>query len=174
MSSRQYFVLLLILWANLPLAKPVGADEIGRLFSTPAERARLDNLRKGIIKHITQEETAEKPIGMLTPLHEPVTFNGVVRSSTGKEIIWINGNHTGKNRGQSGIHIHKKPDDSYGVTVKGYGESAQMKPGQMWIPGTGQVLEGVSTTARLGVSKKENEGFGTADQETMPETDGGA
>jgi len=173
MTSRQYFAVLLILWANFPLAKQVGADEIGRLFSTPAERARLDNLRKGIIKHIAQEETSEKPVGILTPLHEPVTFNGVVRSSAGKEIIWINGDQTEKYKGQSSIQIHKKPDDSYEVMVKGYGESAQMKPGQIWIPGTGQVLEGVSTTARPGVSPKERRSSGV-DQETMPETGGGA
>ena len=58
-----------------------GAVEIGTLFHTPEERARLDRLRRG-----EPPESAPVPGATRTPL-----VTGYVRRSDGRNTVWVDG-----------------------------------------------------------------------------------
>jgi hypothetical protein len=59
------------------------ADELGTLFYTPEERARLDKLRRG-----ESVEQAANPGG----IGAPRVLTGFVQRSDGRTTVWIDGN----------------------------------------------------------------------------------
>jgi hypothetical protein len=65
--------LALVLAWSLPAA---AADDLGRLFFSPAERKELDRLKTN--------PTADRQSAR-------VTVNGVVKSSSGRSVVWVNG-----------------------------------------------------------------------------------
>lgn len=66
----------------LAAAGPLPAAELGTLFHTPEERARLDRLRRG-----------EPPESVAGPAREPRTpaVTGYVRRSDGRNTVWVDG-----------------------------------------------------------------------------------
>ena len=74
MSRSRLLALALLALA----AAPATATEIGKLFHTPEERARLDRLRRG--------ET-DAPALVEGKAH----VTGFVRRSDGRNTVWING-----------------------------------------------------------------------------------
>jgi hypothetical protein len=65
----------------LALAAPAGADELGTLFHTAEERARLDRMRRG--------ETLER---VVTPGRtDAPEVTGFVKRSDGRNTVWIDG-----------------------------------------------------------------------------------
>lgn len=75
-------VLLLVLAAAL---EAVAADELGTLFTTPEERARLDKLRRGEPSAAARAATDPMP-----SRHKPA-LTGYVQRSDGRATIWIDG-----------------------------------------------------------------------------------
>lgn len=71
--------ILFVLAALAPLAQ--AAETIGRIFYTPEQRTQLDSLRKqrAIVSQARDE-----------PAPETVTYNGIVRRSDGKTVVWMN------------------------------------------------------------------------------------
>ena len=65
------------------LACAAHAAELGTLFTTPEERARLDRLRKG------EPDTAGTGAAV-EPQREPV-ITGYVKRSDGRNTVWIDG-----------------------------------------------------------------------------------
>ena len=68
--------------AVLALAAPcAGAVELGTLFTSPEERARLDRLRRG------------EPEAQAQATHRPSTpsLTGFVKRSDGRNTVWIDG-----------------------------------------------------------------------------------
>jgi hypothetical protein len=61
----------------------LGAEDIGTLFTTPEERARLDRLRRG------ESTAAALPDGRAAR-HKP-TLTGYVQRSDGRNTVWIDG-----------------------------------------------------------------------------------
>ncbi len=61
--------------ASSPLPA-TAADGLGRLFFSPAERKQLDQLKAS---PATERQAAR------------VTVNGIVRSSSGRSVVWVNG-----------------------------------------------------------------------------------
>jgi hypothetical protein len=57
-----------------------GADALGTLFTTPEERAHLDQLRRG-------DPVSAAPMGSA---HEP-RITGFVKRSDGRSTVWIDG-----------------------------------------------------------------------------------
>ena len=60
-------------------ASAFAAADLGVLFHTPQERARLDKLRRG---------EATEPVAAIPRKHE---VTGYVRRSDGRNTVWING-----------------------------------------------------------------------------------
>jgi len=69
-------IALLILLAQ---CAPCGAQELGRLFFSPAERDALDARRR------------EKPGGAPAAAQAPVRSDGYVLRSGGRPTVWVNG-----------------------------------------------------------------------------------
>lgn len=76
------------------------ADDLGRLFFTPSERAALDAARAAAAENppptpaITPAEMAALPepnTAAPTPPTAPVTLNGFVKRSRGPSTVWLNG-----------------------------------------------------------------------------------
>ncbi|MBI5041505.1 MAG: hypothetical protein HZB57_10030 [Gammaproteobacteria bacterium] len=65
------------------LVGSVRADDLGRLFTSTAERARIDTLRSG--KQLQQDDATSIPSG------DRVVVNGTLRGSDGKRLVWLNG-----------------------------------------------------------------------------------
>jgi hypothetical protein len=102
------------------------ADDLGRLFFTPQERRQLDQLRLAP----AAEQTASR-----------VTVNGVVQSSTGRSVVWVNGApHVPASQGGSGVVLSAGNGTATVATEPGkpplrikVGETATFLPG----PGPG-------------------------------------
>jgi hypothetical protein len=75
--------LLVSLIAGLASSTGVGAQELGRLFFTPEQRAALDARRKARVP--------DKPAAA-TPQSEPITrVQGAVQRGGGRSTVWVNG-----------------------------------------------------------------------------------
>lgn len=61
-----------------------GATELGALFYTPEERARLDKLRRG--------EPLEPRAAVPGAMRSPQALTGFVQRSDGRTTVWIDGN----------------------------------------------------------------------------------
>ena len=74
---------LLLLAAALLVAGHAAAQELGRLFFTPEQRAALDVRRKARVP--------DKPAAV-PQAESPITrINGAVQRSGGKSTVWVNG-----------------------------------------------------------------------------------
>lgn len=69
-----------VLALALLTAAPLPAQELGRLFFSPERRAALDRARQFNLQ--TQHQVAEGTT---------LSVNGVVRRSSGKRTVWVNG-----------------------------------------------------------------------------------
>lgn len=83
MNTPRCLTALLGLMLGTLLAGPAPADDLGRLFTSAAERARIDTARAGT--QSTQNDTANVSGG------ERVVINGTLRGSDGKRLVWVNG-----------------------------------------------------------------------------------
>ena len=110
------------------------AQSLGRLFTTPEERANLDEIRHdpdfGKIEQIEVVRVVDEPDGPVVP---HVTINGVVFRSSGINASWINGLSVSSDTTREGIRIETRQLQG-GGTVKlalpGGLETIQIKPGQ--------------------------------------------
>jgi hypothetical protein len=116
------------------------AQPIGRLFFTPAERAQLDNARAQ--KRVPQPAAAAQPVDT-RPETQVVTYNGIVRRSDGKSILWLNNKPGDEKEALSGLAITGRVRADGGVTlqVPGSGSSVDLKVGQRAELQTGKVSE---------------------------------
>ena len=102
------------------------AEQMGRLFHTPEQRALLDNARKTTPVNTGGEtETANVP---------NVTLKGIVTRSDGKRTVWMN-NHLEHSVMQKGVQERNQ------TQVQLPGGEIKLKVGQRIDPTTGQVIE---------------------------------
>ena len=119
---------------SLMLAFTLGtaqADSLGRLFTTPQERASLDS-KSGVkfSNRTTDSDAASRRI----------IFNGTVISSTGKHSFWINGaKHENKNPEQPRIHLTRSRQIQMS-TPSGV-VNTTIKPGQVLDLDNGRITE---------------------------------
>ena len=74
-------------WA---VAGSVRADELGTLFFSPEERARLDQQRRGELAPPKPAAAATERGRPAAPARPPV-LTGYVQRSDGRDTVWING-----------------------------------------------------------------------------------
>ncbi|MDX1916174.1 MAG: hypothetical protein SFU55_11370 [Methylophilus sp.] len=135
-------VLFLIL-----MSLPSVADEsLGRLFSTPMERATLDRVRQTKKEIVPQKIEAPNPSIEQAPLALPdaVAVQGYVKRTDGKKsTIWIN--HEALQEGDSNhdVVVGKLPTNANRVPVKikANGKQFALKAGQVYDPETNKVKE---------------------------------
>jgi hypothetical protein len=81
-AARNSVALAMLVLA-LFVGRAMAADELGTLFTTPAERARLDRLRRG------EPVTPPTEAGVVSR-HKP-SITGYVQRSDGRNTVWIDG-----------------------------------------------------------------------------------
>jgi alkylation response protein AidB-like acyl-CoA dehydrogenase len=97
-----------------------GAAELGRLFFSAEERARLDKLRRG-------DAVVEAAVGETAPSAAPA-LTGFVQRSDGRNTVWINGRPVGVVTPRSSPALDPR-------TVRAYSENGdsvkvERKPGR--------------------------------------------
>jgi hypothetical protein len=106
---------------------------LGRLFTTPEERHRLD-VGRGLAAAPPAPPPPAEAAPPPPPAPPPVTVNGVVRRSGGQSTVWVN--QQDEARPISGSN----QDPRVTVTLPS-GAQVQIKPGQTVDMATGQVRE---------------------------------
>ena len=122
-----------------------------RLFTTAAERARLDELRTARSEQPERKaETAEPARGTSAARSEPapkpppapeVTLRGFVRRTDGPDAVWVNeGSTLGGLAG--GIRVDSGRLDGDTVVIRlPDGRTVRLRPGQTWDPASGRVVD---------------------------------
>lgn len=113
----------------LLIAPCARAQELGRLFFTPQQRADLDARRKARVP--------DKPAAAVVV--SPVTrLDGYVKRSGGPSTVWINGESVTEG-GAEAPRIDRGPSGSVSIGVGESGARVRMKPGESLDRGNGEV-----------------------------------
>ena len=118
------------------------AQPLERLFSTPEERALLDELRRE--RKIVAPDPQVTEIVPDTPTVEQVTINGVVLRSGGTNSAWINGRQVDAGaRTREGVRVDTSPAEGgrVKITLPSGAETIDLKPGQKIDVDSGVVVE---------------------------------
>jgi len=144
------FILLLVFLTAPTAVQTAPDDDFGRLFSSPAERKRLDILRQNqkLIVTSPQKNVLTEP--PLDELPEPITLQGYVKRSDGATTLWVNNKPVQENSAQDHVEIGrltkqrnpaKNGSDSLNVRIPATGKNVRLKAGQQYAPETGQIVE---------------------------------
>ena len=121
------------------------AGDIGRLFTTPADRAELDNLRSNLDQpkrvYDAGAEIDENHDQVLS--QPPLLLNGLIQRSDGRTTVWLNGQRL-KQQGAAEIATLRSRADRKGQIKLRLNEEQRnviMKPGQVWDPASQRVIE---------------------------------
>lgn len=120
--------LLLVCAALAPRAAI--AQELGRLFFTPEERAALDARRRA--------KLPDKPAALVV---SPTTrINGSVKRSSGKSTLWLDGYAVTDGTQPEGLRVRRSGDPSRViVTIGEDGRRVEMRVGETLDRATGEV-----------------------------------
>jgi hypothetical protein len=119
----------LVLLALALVAAAAQADELGRLFFTPEQRAALDARRR-----------ARLPDNPASLVAAPVTrVDGFVKRSAGPSTIWINGESSTDSAPEAPRLAEPAPAVS--VSVGENGGRVRLKPGETLDRGNGEVRD---------------------------------
>lgn len=134
--------LLILLWL-LPSAA-MADDALGRLFTTPAERASLNAQRQ--LRKIQEPDAAKaEEKGIAEPVLPPtVSVQGYVKRSDGKNgTVWVNQKAVQEGASTADIEVDKLKRDSNQVQLKlpATGKKFTLKAGQVYIPETGSISD---------------------------------
>lgn len=117
---------LLALVLLVPCAQ---AQELGRLFFTPQQRADLDARRRARVP--------DKPAAAVVA--SPTTrLDGYVKRSGGPSTVWINGESITEGSADA-PRVDRGPSGSVSITVGEGGARVRMKPGETLDRGNGEV-----------------------------------
>lgn len=121
-------------------------ESIGRLFSTPTERAVLNQMRltkKEIAPQAIEEAVADVPV-KLVPLPDNVTMQGYVKRSDGKlGTVWVNQQAIQENTKQADVTVGNISAKSNRVPIKlnANGKQLSLKAGQTFDSETNKIRE---------------------------------
>jgi hypothetical protein len=124
------------LFLTLLLALPalsVQAQELGRLFFTPEQRASLDARRKARVP--------DKPAAVVVA--SPVTrVDGYVKRSSGPSTVWINGESVPETASEAPrIDTSHGAGGSVSIGVGEAGSRVRLRPGETLDRGNGEVRD---------------------------------
>ena len=123
--------LLLLLAFALPA--PVQAQELGRLFFTPEQRAALDARRKARVPDKPAAATVTSPTTRL---------DGYVKRSQGPSTVWVNGEGQLETSPEAPrIGATRRDDGRVSIGVGESGARIGLKPGEVLDRGTGEVRD---------------------------------
>lgn len=114
---KTIFSCALLIIFTLPYAA-VGEEKLGRLFFTPEQRIRLQQLEN-------------RPKGETEiVISDKIMVNGIVQRNGGSRVVWINGLPQNW-KGSNGVFIERDTEpDSVPVKILGADKSIRLKVGQ--------------------------------------------
>jgi hypothetical protein len=122
------------------------ADTLGRLFSTPSERAALNRVRQ-IKKEIVPqkvEQASSLEMSSPEPLPRVIELQGYVKRSDGKQAtVWVNHQALQEGTMTDEVSIGKlsATNNRIPIKLKANGQVVGLKAGQIYAPESGQVVE---------------------------------
>jgi len=142
-----YLWLLCSIHPDFFIIQNVHADELGRLFTTKAEREMLDNLRyatnnelEPIVVVIEEPEEPEE----IKPEIGGITVNGLVYRKGGKSTAWINNANTFEgNLGNQYIQVNADDIDPESVQIQMSGSVTDitLKVGETYDTATEKIID---------------------------------
>lgn len=151
MTPWPALALLVLLVAPCASAPAAPAFEDQRLFTTAAERQRLDELRTAEEGRSEAASSAQSGGGAAADRRArveprkppPVKLRGFVRRSEGPGAVWVNDASTVDDaRLPDDLRVHSGRLDGATVTVTlPDGRTIRLKPGQTWDPDSGRVVD---------------------------------
>lgn len=169
---RAILILFVLMSNFLMSGTAIGAESFGRLFTTPAERANLDYLRKTTqLPKIVPDQPAEVEAG--PAVSSPVSVEGYVKRSDGKKgTVWINNAPMQEDSDSGEVTVGKLRRDGNQVPIKlsTTGKSLSLKAGQVYDPETDSVSEISAHASRMAKSKAEDSGTIGANPSDTTET----
>ncbi len=106
------------------------ADELGRLFFTPAQRAALDARRKARMPDRPAEPMLASPISRI---------DGYVKRSQGPSTVWMNGESLSESSPEA--PRIEGPGRGVSISVGESGRRVRLKPGESLDRGSGEVKD---------------------------------
>lgn len=133
----KYIILLISLSCLAPagsIAAYYEESSLGKLFSTPVQRQKIDAFRKGKSMGVAREQISPTDIKV----------QGIVKRSDGASTVWINGKSTLDSNYVGGVNVRLNSisDSSGKVTVGIKDKAVRLKPGQVWSEDTGRISDG--------------------------------
>ena len=119
------------------------AQELGRLFFTPDQRAALDARRKARVP--------DKPAAVPQAEQPTTRVDGAVRRSGGRSTVWVNGEAIPENPRTEGAHLETEGAKSGRVAIPA-GENTQrydLRVGETLDRNTGEVHDVVGGEVRV-------------------------
>ena len=128
---HKYMILLIFFYQSSALA----ADNLGRLFLTPDQRAQLETVRAQRDRRLpVMADTTEIAPAPVPQGPDVVTYNGIVRRSDGKSTVWINGKPVNeRNRVNNASEVNVlgvRRDGAVSVAIPQAGRTGSLKVGQ--------------------------------------------
>ena len=129
-------------------AQPVAADPLGRLFTTPQQRQKLDELRRAEtdnpeIQQGPSNLPQDAPAQVDAPVN-PITVRGLVTRKGGRSMAFLNESNTYEGDLAS-EYIRVRSGDIEGEEIRiytPYGDDAvALKVGQTLEPSTGRIID---------------------------------
>ena len=128
MNRRSLFLVCLLL-----AAPAVEAQELGRLFFTPEQRASLDARRKARVPDKPNAPTVVSPTTRL---------DGYVQRSSGPNTVWVNGESLLETAPEAPrIGSSRRDDGRVSVPVGESGARVGLRPGETLDRGSGEVRD---------------------------------
>jgi hypothetical protein len=116
------------------IAGTAAAQDIGRLFFTPEQRAALDGRRKARVP--------DKPAAVAVVASPTTRVDGFVRRSDGRSTVWVNGESLAESGPDAPrIEPGRSTDARVSVPVGDSGARTALKPGQVLDRGSGEVRD---------------------------------
>lgn len=138
---------LALLFALSACALVAHAEELGRLFYTPAQRAALDAARQQNVR-IELAPTEEEDTNA-TPASGTITFNGIVRRNDGHATVWLNNKRIDEHDNSNVRILRRAGEDSISIQAPNSDNRVNLKVGQNYDSATGQVLENYASRPAL-------------------------
>ena len=132
-------------------------QQFGRLFTTPEQRQRLQELREEHRRTSGSHKGTETELREMTggyharhsktgmprgPDNPPgVTLKGLIYKKDGTRMVWIKAQDETAALDYRELQSGETPDDGIAIRVPVSGKSVKLKPGQSWRPESGAVTD---------------------------------
>lgn len=125
-------------------AMPAAAESFGTLFTTPEQRAQLDN---ATVPGSSSDATGDTGEQVAIENMQAIRLDGIMISSLGKKELWINGQPASAGTPPGIRRAQVGNDGLVTIHLNNAGASHSIKPGQRFLPSTGEIQEAYLSNA---------------------------